>query len=199
MKLYTSALSHFARKIKILLDLYSVPYEIIDVGNVAEGALDKFANNPLARVPVLVDGETWMIDSDHIAQYVVRRHDPKDRYEVLSHDITDLNIRAVLNGIMSEEVTLIIARRLSVPTEQYSFFDDALDAMKNGLAWLEANADRFDPDHPKYKEFHLVSAWEHLCYYDIFPMNYERLKEIVTKISENPLIRKSSPQVLRPK
>jgi glutathione S-transferase len=193
MKLYTSALSHFARKIKILLDLYAIPYEIVDVGNVAEGEMEKFANNPLSRVPVLVDGETWMIDSDHIAQYLVRKYDPKDRFEVLTHDTAALNIRSILNGIMSEEVTVIIARRLSVPTEQYSFFDDAMDAMTNGLAWLEQNADLFDTENPKYKEFHLVSAWEHLSYYDLFPMNYERLKAIVSKISENPIIRKSSP------
>ncbi|MFL5813022.1 MAG: glutathione S-transferase N-terminal domain-containing protein, partial [Bdellovibrionia bacterium] len=137
MKLYTSLLSHFARKARILLDSYSIPYEIIDVGNVAEGEAEKFGNNPLLRVPVLVDGETWMIDSDHIAQYIVRKHDPTDQYQVLTHDTNDLNVRAVLNGIMSEEVTVIIARRLSVPTDQYSFFDDALDAIKNGLAWLE--------------------------------------------------------------
>lgn len=199
MKLYTSALSHFARKIRILLDLYAIPYEIIDVGNVAEGASEKFANNPLSRVPVLVDGETWMIDSDHIAQYVVRKFDPTDRYEVFTHQVNDLNIRAVLNGIMSEEVTVIIARRLSVPTEQYSFFDDALDAMKNGLAWLENNANQFDAENPKYKEFHLLSLWEHLCYYDLFPMSYERLRTLTAKISENPKIRQSSPQVIRPK
>jgi hypothetical protein len=100
---------------------------------------------------------------------------------------------------MSEEVTFIIARRLSVPTEKYSFFDDALDAMKNGLAWLENNADQFDGENPKYREFHLLSLWEHLSYYDLFPMNYERLRTITAKISENPKIHQSSPQVIRPK
>jgi glutathione S-transferase len=199
MKLYASALSHFSRKIKILLDLYAIPYEIIDVGNVAEGEMEKFGNNPLSRVPVLVDGDTWMVDSDHIAQTIVRKHDPTDQYQVLTHDIADLNIRAILNGIMSEEVTMIIARRTSVPTDQYSFFDDALDAIKNGLAWLDQNADQFDGENPKYKEFHLACAWDHLSYYDLIPMNYERLRGIVSKISENAIIRKSSPQMIRPK
>ncbi|MFL5813645.1 MAG: hypothetical protein ACJ763_08710, partial [Bdellovibrionia bacterium] len=65
--------------------------------------------------------------------------------------------------------------------------------------WLEKNADLFDAENPKYNEFHLVSAWEHLSYYDLFPMPYEKLKKIVARVSENPVIRKSSPQVVRPK
>lgn len=46
MKLYGTPLSHFARKVRILLDLYQVPYDFVDVGNVAEGDQTTFAGNP---------------------------------------------------------------------------------------------------------------------------------------------------------
>ncbi|ATH09113.1 hypothetical protein BIY24_14520 [Halobacteriovorax marinus] len=36
MKLYATPRSHFSRKVRILLELYSIPYEFIDVGNVAD-------------------------------------------------------------------------------------------------------------------------------------------------------------------
>lgn len=196
MKLYAAPLSHFSRKVRILLDLYSVPYEMIDVGNVAEGSMEKFGGNPLLRVPVLTDGWVWIVDSDNIANFIVQKCDPADRYQVGTRDVSDLNIRAVLNGMMSEEVTVIIARRTSVPTEQYSFFDDALDAVKNGLAWLESNAERFNVTNPTYKEFHLVCLWDHLAHYDFVPLEYEKLARIVGKVSEHPVIKQSAPRRL---
>lgn len=199
MKLYASLLSHFSRKIRILLDLYGINYEVIDVGNVAEGTSEKFGGNPLLRVPVLVDQSHWIIDSDHIAEYLVRKLDPADRYQVLSQEVSDLNIRAVLNGIMSEEVTVIIARRTQVPTDQYTFFKDALEVIQDGLTWLEGQAGKFSPKNPGYKEFHLICAWEHLAYYDLIPLKHTQLKKIVDQVSSVPQIQKSAPYVLKPK
>jgi glutathione S-transferase len=199
MKLYATPLSHFSRKIRILLDLYGARYDVIDVGNVAEGAPEKFGNNPLCRVPVLVDEEEWIIDSDRIAEIVARKFDPEDQYKVQARSIADANIREVLNGIMAEEVTVIIARRTGVPTDQYRFFQDALETIDQGLAWLEKNADQFDSMDPGFKEFHLVCAWEHLAYYDLLPLHFERLKKVVERVAANPVVRQSSPWVLKPK
>ncbi len=105
------------------------------------------------KVPVLVDGNQWLIESDHIARYIVGKFDPLDRYRVNTRDIQHLNARAVLNGIMSEEVKVILSRRTGVPTEQYRFYDDALEAIQNGLDWLDASAAIFDADRPGYLEF----------------------------------------------
>lgn len=198
MKLYATPLSHFSRKVRILLDHLSIPYEFKDVGNVAEGDLDTFAGNPLLKVPVLVDGDSWLIESDHIAAHLVQKFDPSDRFNVLTRNSHDLNIRAVLNGIMTEEVKVILARRTGVPTDKYGFFDDALEAMKNGLQWLEDNAD-FNPSNPGYKDFHLVCAWEHFAHYEILPMNFRKLESVVTQVLQNPVVRKTSPFVLKPK
>lgn len=199
MKLYATPLSHFSRKVRILLDLYSLPYEFIDVGNVAEGPREKFAGNPLSSVPVLVDGDDWVIDSDQIAEYLVTRFDSSDRYRVVSRSLFDRNVRSVLNGIMSDEVTVILARRTGVPTEQYSYFSDALEAIGDGLSWLEARAADFSPDRPGYREFHLVCAWEHISHYDLVPLAFPKLKSIVTRVLEAEKVRQTSPFILKPR
>ena len=72
IKLFGTPLSHFSRKVRILMDLYSISYDFVDVGNVAEVDKSVFGNNPLMKVPVLVDENEWVLNSDHIATYVVR-------------------------------------------------------------------------------------------------------------------------------
>src|SRR4051794_10990584 len=108
MQLLATRLSHYSRKLRILLDHYGLAYELVDVGNVASPDLGQFDGNPLMKVPVLRDQGRWLIESDHIAAYLARTYDPSDRYEVLTTDLATLNARAVLNGIMAEEVKVIL-------------------------------------------------------------------------------------------
>ena len=158
IKLIATPLSHYGRKVRILLDLYALPYEFVDVGNIA--ALTKtqqsIGNNPMMKVPVMQYGDDWLIESDHIASHIVRKHDKDDKYEVNSHSVFDLNLRAMLNGIMAEEVKVIVATRQNVPTEQFEYFHKAQEAVGNGLNWLESQHAQFDAKSPKYREFHLV-------------------------------------------
>lgn len=199
MKLYATPLSHFSRKVRILLDLYKIPYEFTDIGNVASSDTVAFASNPLMKVPVLLDGEAWLIESDHIASYLVNKTDSEDRYSVLTKDISQLNMRALMNGIMTEEVKILLARRTGVPTDQYPFFDKALKSIKDGFSWLEQNHSRFNSANPKYLDFHLVCLWDHIAYYDLVPLNYSRLSEHVSRVSENPIVMQTAPQILKPK
>lgn len=67
MQLVATPASHFARKVRLLLDHYGLAYDMVDAGNVAEFSEDKFAGNPLMLVPVLNDGDLTVYDSDHIA------------------------------------------------------------------------------------------------------------------------------------
>lgn len=200
MKLFATPLSHFSRKARILLDLYSVPYEFVDIGKVTDDRMETFANNPMMKVPVLTDGQDWIVESDHIADYVVRKFDHEDRFQVQTKDIFDLNARAIMNGIMTEEVKVILARRTSVPTEGVAFFDKALKAITEGMKWLESNHERFDVTNPKYRDIHLVCLWDHLDYYgNIIPLKYDGLRKVVSEISRSPEISRSSPHVLKPK
>lgn len=196
MQLYATPLSHFSRKVRILMDLYDVPYEFVDVGNVARADQAAFAGNPNLRVPVLVDDGKWLIESDHIAKYLVEKFDSGDRYRVVSANFADLNFRAVLNGIMMEEVKLIIARRTGLPTEEYPFFDKCKLAIRNGLEWLETNSGAFSTASPGYLEFHLTCLWQHLAFYDLLPQQHPKLMAIVEEVTKNPKIARTSPFIL---
>lgn len=194
MKLFATPLSHFSRKVRILLELYSIAYEFIDIGNVADASLDIFGKNPIMKVPTLVDGENWLIESDHIAQYLVDKFDSTDKYQVKIESVLDLNIRAVLNGIMSEEVKVILGKRTSIPIEEYPFFDKALASIGYGLDWLELNYPKVDIQTLRYRDIHLVCLWEHLDCFEIVPLDkYKNLKESVSLIVNLPVIKRTSP------
>lgn len=135
MKLYYTPRSHFSRKVRILVAAWDLGVELVDVGNVADTSDIAFGHNPLMKVPALVDEGRLVIDSDHIAQHLVRAHDPDDRFAVLSEDTATLNARAVLNGIMAAEVELILAERTGIAIGRYARFDKMRASILAGLDW----------------------------------------------------------------
>lgn len=202
VKLIATPLSHFGRKSRLLLDLYKIPYSLHDVGQVAfTKQPGEAGGHPLLKVPVLLHGDEWLIESDHISGYIVDKVDEKDRYRVHSRDIFDLNAKAVMNGVMTEEVKILVAGRHKVPWQQYSYFNRCLDGVKNGLQWLEAHHHKFRDSDPHYRDLHLVCLLDHLEYYDFVPMKpYPNIVRIAKTISdENDVIRQTAPHVQVPK
>lgn len=189
IKLYYTPRSHFARKVRILLDAWKHPVELFDVGNVASS--EAFGGNPLMKVPALVDGETTMWESDHIATYLVRKLDPHDTYDVLTRDVDTLNARAALNGIMNAEVSVILARRTGIDTGQYTRFTKILESIHRSLQWLEESA--VFPTKPSYLGFHLVCVLDHLRLYELVELDYPRLTKIANQLSSLPYVAKSAP------
>lgn len=205
IKLIATPLSHFARKARILLDLYKIPYEFQNiVGNIAlTKTPGEVGDNPLMmKAPILQHGPVWMIESDHISSYIVDQFDPKDMYNVNSKQIFDLNTRAIINGAMTEQLKVIVAGRHNVPTEKYEYFSKSRDAVNNSLLWLENNHSKFTPNQPTYREFHLTCFLDHLAYYDFVPQlttKFPRINEVVSKVSENPIIKQTAPLTMVPK
>jgi glutathione S-transferase len=181
IKLYYTPKSHFARKVRILIDAWGLDVELIDVGNVADSK--SFGDNPLMKVPALLDGKQCVIDSDNIAQYLTRKHDSKDQFEVLTTDVDVLNTRAVMNGIMAAEVEILLAKRTGIDISQYKRFDKMVDTINSGLKWLEQNASIFS-SKSTYLGFHLVSLWDHLALYTTVEMNYPKLQACVERLSQ---------------
>lgn len=192
MKLIGTPRSHFTRKVRLLLDHWDAPYDFLDVGDVSQADPARFAGNPALSIPVLEDGEVWLIESDHIARYLSERFDPDDRMQVRRSDPDTLNRRAVLNAIMSQEVKLVLGKRTGLEIEGAAYFDKARAAILQGLDWLEARAETFDAEAPGYAEFHFIAAWEHLALYDTAPLTQPRLKTLADRLAARPLIAKSA-------
>lgn len=166
--------------------------ELIDVGNVADSNAAIFGSNPLMKVPTLVDGSHTVFDSDHITQYIVRTYDASDRFRVLTTDIDVLNARAVMNGIMSTEVELILAARTGIDTRAHKRFDKMREAMTCGLDWLENFAYVF-PNEPSYLAFHLIAMWDHVTLYDVCTLDFPRLREHVARWTVLPYVALTKP------
>jgi glutathione S-transferase len=174
LKLIHTPRSHFARKVRLLLNALGIEVELIDAVNAAEADAARFGPNPLLKVPTLIDGGRPVFESDHIAMHLVRTRDPDDRFDVLTSDIDMLNARAVLNGVMALEVELILGARSGLDTAQPRFAK-MRDAIARSLGWLETHAALFERP-PSYLGFHLLAMRDHIALYDLVPLRYPQLQ-----------------------
>lgn len=162
MQLFYSPMSHFARKVRILAAHLNVPLDLVDAGSPTSAEAEHFGNNPLMKVPTLSCPEGLIFESDTISRYLVHRFDPGDRFAVLTEDIQRQNARAVMNGVMTAEVELLLAARSGVDVANAPRYHKLRQVIAAGLLWLEQNADLFAPEEPDYNQFHLLALWEHL-------------------------------------
>jgi glutathione S-transferase len=76
MKLYDFELSGNAYKVRLLLSFLKLAYEriAIDLKNAEQKSSEFLALNPLGQIPVLVDGDVRVRDSQAILVYLARRY-----------------------------------------------------------------------------------------------------------------------------
>jgi glutathione S-transferase len=168
-QLYGTPLSHFTRKVRILLYELGVPFDLVRTPDLLASSTPSYGDNPLMRIPTLVDAGTTVIDSDHIARYIVETYDPADRFAVRAPSVAAMNRLAVLNGIMAHEVTLILARRGGLAElESVSYFGKLLRSISSGLAWLDRE---IDPDAAgfDYVDIVTICLWDHITHYQLVP------------------------------
>ncbi len=153
-----------------------------------------YGDNPLLRVPTLVDGDVTLIESDAIARYVVGKHDAADWFGVRSERARDLNRLAVANGIMANEVVLILAKRGGLEDiDAVAYFRKLRAAIDSGLAWLDADVDldaRFD-----YADMTLICMWQHALHYQLASTGrYDRIAARVARFADRPSVASTTPE-----
>lgn len=76
MKLYSHPLSGNCHKVRLLLSMLKLDHEetVVDLLKGAHKSPDFLALNPLGQVPVLVDGDATLRDSQAILVYLARKH-----------------------------------------------------------------------------------------------------------------------------
>jgi glutathione S-transferase len=78
LTLHRTAISGHCHRVELLLSLLGLPYRLVEV-NLLQGEHQLPAHralNPLGQVPVLVDGEVVLSDSNAILVYLVQRYAP---------------------------------------------------------------------------------------------------------------------------
>lgn len=192
MRLYYTPRSHFARKVRILIDAFELDVELVNIQDVTQREPAAFGGNPLLTIPTFLDDENAIFDSDNIARHLTQRFDPKDQFGVLSQDLAINNFRAVCNGVMSIDVELVLAARSGLDTQKHVRFQKRNEALVHGLRWLEEHASCVSSS-ASYTGFQLVCMWDHLLLYDLTPLTYPKLEAVVTELSTLPYVTKSQP------
>lgn len=199
MKLYYTPLSHFSRKVRLFLEYYQLDCEYVDIGSVTQTELQKFAANPLLAVPVLEDEDVWVIDSQNIIYYILEKFRLPDDLKFSSKKIHDLNFRAIVDGIMSNEVKIIQGTRSGIQIYDFNYFKKAKISIEESLKWLEQRMYQFNTEQLTFDLIVLVCALEHIEYFQTISLEkFPKLKQVVSNVSQNPLLHKTSPFVLKP-
>jgi glutathione S-transferase len=200
--LHGTPLSHFTRKIRILCAELGIDVAFVAVeGGVLAADPARFGDNPLMRVPTLVDGDTMLVESDHIARYLVARHDDaRDRLGVRSERADDLNRLAVANGVMANEVVIILAERGGLPdgvdARRVVYFQKLIRAIEGGLAWLDARVPPADAPFD-YRDIATICMWQHLAHYRLVELApYTRLAAHVARHAGRASVAPSAPEVV---
>jgi glutathione S-transferase len=185
-------LSHYTRKVRVLLAELGVEhvFDVMRARSVLSADLATYAGNPLRRVPALLLGDELVIDSDHIARVVVERFDPQDRLGVRSGRVEDLNRLAVIDGVMANEVTLLLAARAGTDLATVPYFAKLRAALEDGLAHLDATVASGEFD---YRDVALVCMWQHLEHYKFLPLPYPRLAARVARFADRPSVASTTP------
>jgi glutathione S-transferase len=194
MKLVGTPLSHFTRKIRILLLELGIDAEFVRAPGVMTTTLASYGDNPLLRVPTLLHDGRTIIESDHIARYVVASFDASDRLRVRSDDVDDMNRLAVMNGIMANEAVLILAKRGGVEDiDGVVYFRKLKTAIGEGLRWLDNHVDVEREDFD-YRDVVLVCMWDHFAHYGLVPLDpYARVRARVDRFALRASVSSTTP------
>lgn len=76
MTLYGVRLSGHVHRVMMLLDMLQLPYELVDAPAEVRNSAEFRRLNPLGQIPVLVDGDVILADSNAIMVYLVKRYAP---------------------------------------------------------------------------------------------------------------------------
>jgi glutathione S-transferase len=86
IKLYGTPLSGHCHRVEVLLCMLGIPHEYIEAAS--QRASEEFGKlNPLRQIPVLVDGDLVLADSNAIMVYLVKRYAAKTAW--LSEDAVE--------------------------------------------------------------------------------------------------------------
>ena len=79
IKLYRAAISGHCHRVELFLALLGLPFERVEIDLVSQGhkTPDFLAMNPFGQVPVIMDGDITLADSNAILVYLAGRYAPE--------------------------------------------------------------------------------------------------------------------------
>lgn len=150
VKLYDFALSGNSYKARLMLSLLGLEYELIPV-NQQEGehkSAQFLKLNPLGQVPVLIDGDVIIRDSQAFLVYLARRYGGEDwlpmNAESMSKVMQWLSCAAneIQNGLAAARRHFLMNAQLDVDLAQQKAYQtlQILNAHLSDRSWLECGS-----------------------------------------------------------
>ena len=150
--------SFFSRKVRIVLAEKGVPYESRVEGASRQRSAASFATiNPVLKVPVLIDGELTLFESDLIVEYLLRTYPGNSSNSAVpplsaemtrgAHQWEDAKTLVVLNDAADTMLNLRYWKANGLAVEAVDYGRKQRSRFHSCLDWLEqrATAEGFIP------------------------------------------------------
>ena len=151
LRLHFTQGSFFSRKVRIVLAEKGLPYESRVEGASRQRSADSFAAiNPVLKVPVLIDGDLTLFESDLIIEYLLRTYSgnaPDSAAPPLAAEMTrpahhweDAKTLAVLNDAADTMLNLRYWKANGLAVEKVDYGRKQQTRFHSCLDWLEERA-----------------------------------------------------------
>ena len=130
--------SHFTRLPRIFAHELGVEHDFEPVYDITSTQQSVFADNPALRIPALRTPTGTWFGSLPICRELARRSSTPGRV-LFAEDLTDpklSNAQEIVTELMATEVTILMARMASVPSD-LAFFEKPKARLVNSAAWLD--------------------------------------------------------------
>ena len=199
--LFLTPLSHFSRKVRVVVEELGLACELRYVPNLLSSDAADFGGNPILRVPVLLDGDVRVVESDAICRHLVETRDTEgDRLGFFDRDVERRNALAFLAAVMGAEVEILLAGRAGLDSGPAApFFGRYHRVIRDSLAWIESEGERLWPEGFSWLDVVLISAWDHLRHSKLVPPGeaYPWIEARTARFADRPSIRSTAPAAMQ--
>lgn len=169
LRLFGTTTSPYVRRVRIVAHELGLLYERIDTAS-DEGQAAMRAVNPAWKVPTLeLDGQP-LFDSRVITETLLHRYGPGP---LRPHDPEDLersNLRQVTDGALDGLLNTFYLAKDGLTAESSAYLTKQHERAASALSWLEARADRFDPEQLGLAEIGLCTALQWMVFRNTYPV-----------------------------
>lgn len=202
MKLHSSDVTPYGRKVRIVLAEKGLDYERDTTGS-SQRPIDELARlNPALRVPVLEDGERVLFESNLVIKYLLGSYAERTAPDApqpplaaglarAEHYWEDRGLLSVLDALLEATVNIRQLGLSGIAPGQSTYLQRHQERIRRMLDWLEPRArpEGLLPGCFSVQDIALVCALDFGAHFDVFDWHGRpRLEALHAKLSRRPSV-----------